>query len=118
MTNRSTPRFQQTRFQLRVTEASDRLVRWAANPWRRLSLLLIVLLLGFVVGGGIGSISGALAFIDQITALICVVAIEAAARGRGPLLRRHGDRLGVQLLDCARIGVLYGLLLDGFKVVL
>jgi len=116
MTIRTTPRFQQTRFHLRVAQASDRLVSWAANPWRRLSLLLIVLLLSFVVGGGLGSISGALSYVDQMTALICVVAIEAAARWRGPLLRRHGDRLGVQLLDCARMGLLYGLLMDGFKV--
>jgi len=33
-----------------------------------------------------------------------------------PLLRRDGDGLGLQLLDMVRIGVLYGLLLDGFKL--
>jgi hypothetical protein len=38
------PKFQQTALQLIVNEAVDRLLRWAVNPWRRLSLLLIVLL--------------------------------------------------------------------------
>ena len=110
------PRFQQTRFQRRVTQVTDRLTSWATNPWRRFSLLLIVLLLGFVIGGGLGAVTGALDYIDQVSALICVIAIEAAARLRGRLLRRQGDRLGLQLLDMARIGVLYGLLLDGFKL--
>jgi hypothetical protein len=32
------------------------------------------------------------------------------------LLRRQGDRLILQLLDMARLGLLYGLLLDGFKL--
>jgi hypothetical protein len=32
------------------------------------------------------------------------------------LLRRQGDRLILQLLDMARLGLLYGVLLDGFKL--
>jgi len=40
-----------------------------------------------------------------------------AARCRPLLLRRpRHQRLGLQLLDMARIGLLYGLLLDGFKL--
>jgi hypothetical protein len=110
------PRYQRTRFQRQVSGCGERLAEWATNPWRRLSLLLIVLLIGFVVGGGLGSITGALSYIDQVGALVCVLVIEAAARLRAPLLRRSGDRLGLQLLDMARVGVLYGLLLDGFKL--
>ena len=53
---------------------------------------------------------------DPLGALICVLAMEAAIRARGPLLRRRGDRLALQMLDMARIGLLYGLLLDGFKL--
>lgn len=109
-------RFQQTRFQIRVAEASDRLKDWANNPWRRLSLLLLVLLLSFAVGGGIGTITGALSLLDPVGALICVVAIEIAARLRARLLDLPGDKLGLQLVDMARMGLLYGLLLDGFKL--
>jgi hypothetical protein len=32
------------------------------------------------------------------------------------LLRRQGDRLILQLVDMARLGLLYGVLLDGFKL--
>jgi len=92
-------------------------VRWAQNPWRRLSLQLIVLLISFSIGGVVGSITGALSKLDPVGALICVAMIELAIRLRGPLLRRRGDNLGLQLLDMARIGLLYGLLLDGFKLI-
>ena len=54
-------RYQQTGFQERVAQARAALESWAANPWRRLSLLLIVLLISFSIGGAVGSITGTLA---------------------------------------------------------
>lgn len=75
-----------------------------------------MLLAGFAVGGGLGAITGALSEIDQIPALVIVLLLEAAVRLRRPLLRHPGDRLGLQLLDMARLGLLYGLILDGFKL--
>jgi hypothetical protein len=110
------PSFQQTRFQQRIVAAATALETWATNPWRRFSLLLIVLLLAVVVGGTLGSISGALAYFDPISALVCVLLIETAVRQRPGLLQGRRDRLALQLLDVARIGLLYGLLLDGFKL--
>jgi len=107
---------QQTRFQQELVSLSSRLERWAENPWRRLSLQLIILLLGFSIGGAVGSITGALAQLDPIGALVCVATLELAIRLRGPLLRRADQGLGLRLLDMARIGLLYGLLLDGFKL--
>ena len=65
----------------------------------------------------LGAITGALSYFDQLSALICVLALEMAARCRPWLLKRPRDqRLGLQLLDMARIGLLYGLMLDGFKL--
>ena len=107
---------QRTRLQSSLGGAWPRLERWAANPWRRLSLLLIVLLGAFVIGNAIGTLSGARAFLDPVAALLCVLLIEAAIRLRGPLRRRQGDRLGLQLVDMARLGFSYGLLLEGFKL--
>jgi hypothetical protein len=110
-------KYQQTRVQKRLIQAGDALAQWATNPWRRLSLSLIVLLVSFGIGGGLGTITGALSYFDQLSALICVLALEMAARCRPWLLKRPRDqRLGLQLLDMARIGLLYGLLLDGFKL--
>jgi hypothetical protein len=42
--------------------------------------------------------------------------MELAIRVRGPLLRRSTNNLGLQLLDMARLGFCYGLLLEGFKL--
>jgi hypothetical protein len=110
------PPFQDTRLQRRVIEARQRLGDWANNPWRRLSLLLIMLLSAFWIGSSISAITGAANESDPIAALICVLALELAARLRRRLLDRSGDRLPLQLLDTTRIGMLYGLLMEGFKL--
>jgi hypothetical protein len=107
---------QRTRLQQSLGGAWPRLEQWARNPWRRLSLLLIVLLSTFFIGNAVSTLIGARAFLDPPAALICVVLIEVAVRARKPLLRLPGDRLGLQLLDMTRIGFCYGLLLEGFKL--
>ncbi len=112
----SAPPPQRTRLQQSLGGAWPRLEQWAANPWRRLSLLLMVLLVAFVIGNAIGTVSGARAFLDPVAALLCVVLIELAIRVRGPLRRRPGDRLGLELVDMGRLGFSYGLLLEGFKL--
>ncbi|MEB3334797.1 MAG: DUF565 domain-containing protein [Cyanobacteriota bacterium] len=109
-------RYQPTRFQTSIAEAGLRLSEWARNPWRRLSLLLLTFLLSFVLGVGLGSISGALDLVDVVAALICVVVLEVSIRGRGALRRGPGDRLPLHLVDMARTGLLYGLLLEAFKL--
>jgi hypothetical protein len=113
--NSSRP-LQRTRLQQSLSGAWPRLEQWARNPWRRLSLLLIVLLGTFLIGNGVGTLTGARAFLDPPAALICVLLIELAIRARKPLRQRAGDRLGLQLLDMTRIGFCYGLLLEGFKL--
>jgi hypothetical protein len=112
----SFPPAQRTRLQRSLGGAWPQLEQWASNPWRRLSLLLIVLLGAFVLGNAIGTLTGARAFLDPVAALLCVVLIELAIRLRGPLRRRPGDRLGLELVDMTRMGFSYGLLLEGFKL--
>jgi hypothetical protein len=75
-----------------------------------------VLLGCFVLGNAIGALSGARSLLDPLASLLCVIAIELAIRLRRPLRRRGGDPLRLQLLDMARIGFTYGLLLEGFKL--
>ena len=106
---------QNTRLQRYGAQALLQLEGWAANPWRRLSLLLIVLLGGFSIGASLGSVAGALAFLDPLAALLCVGLTELAIRIRRPLLNQGGDQLSLGLLDMGRIGLIYGLLLEGFK---
>jgi hypothetical protein len=110
------PRYQQTRFQRNAVQVAERISAWAGNPWRRMSLRLIVLLVAFGIGTSLGTIAGQLTYLDPVASLLCVLAIEVAARSRRLLLESSGDRLSLELLDMGRIGLLYGLLLDGFKL--
>jgi len=75
-----------------------------------------VLLGSFFVGNAVGTLTGARSFLDPVAAVLCVAAIELAIRMRRPLLKRTGDRLGLQLVDMTRFGFSYGLLLEGFKL--
>jgi hypothetical protein len=108
--------YQKTRFHNTVAEAGFTLNSWASNPWRRLSLLLLTLLISFVIGVGLGTISGALDLIDLVAALVCVAVVEVSIRGRGSLRQGAAHRLPLHLVDMARMGLLYGLLLEGFKL--
>jgi hypothetical protein len=109
-------RLQQTRFHRSIDKAWERLERWATNPWRRLSLQLIVLLSFFVIGTQAGAITGAVDALDPLMALLAVALIELAIRLRPTLLQQDAARLRLALLDMARIGLLYGLLIEGFKL--
>jgi hypothetical protein len=108
--------YQNTRFQTRIAEAGARLSEWTLNPWRKLSLLVLTFLLSFLIGVGLGSITGALDLLDLVAAMLSVLVLEVSVRGRGVLRRAKGDRLPLHLTDMARMGLLYGLLLEGFKL--
>ncbi|MCT0249247.1 DUF565 domain-containing protein [Synechococcus sp. CS-205] len=107
---------QQTRLHRQVALLGEQLRSWADNPWRRLSLVLITGLGSFFFGGAVGMLTGALAYLDPLAALVCVVPIEISIRCRRWLMQRPQDRLTLQLVDAGRIGLLYGLLQEGFKL--
>lgn len=111
-----TARLQKTRLQISFGEATSRLDWWAENPWRRASLMLIALGASFALGNSIGAIAGALALMDPVAALITVAIWELMVRTRRHWARDQQKHLGRDLLDMARIGLLYGLLLEGFKL--
>ena len=111
-----TARLQSTRLQRSLGEASTRLDHWATNPWRRISLLLIALTASFMLGNGIAAISGSLNLMDPLASMLTVGVLEVMVRVRRHWARDHQTHLGRQLLDMVRIGLLYGLLLEGFKL--
>ena len=109
------PRLQSTRLQTNIGEANGRLERWALNPWRRLSLVVIALLLGFLIGSAVTSVAGVLGQMDPVAALLVVVICELGVRLRS---NKHGAAsLLLQLIDMLRIGILYGLFLEAFKLI-
>ncbi len=109
-------KIQSTRLHQSIGKAMERLELWASNPWRRYSLFLIVILSAFMIGSSIGAINGVLALMDPIGALLVVLVLELMVRLRRRWPSSRRSELSCQLLDSARIGLLYGLLLEGFKL--
>ena len=109
-------KFQSTSLHRSIDMSLDRLEAWTVNPWRRYSLLLIVLLVGFFLGSSIGSINGVLALMDPIGAFLTVLIMEVMVRLRRNRLLRKSNSISLNIIDNARIGLLYGLLLEGFKL--
>ena len=108
-------RLQSTRLQTNVGAALQRLDRWARNPWRRFSLLALAGLIGFLIGSAITSVAGVLGQMDPVAALVVVLATELTIRRRRS--SEPSLKLPQQLLDLGRIGFLYGLFLEGFKLI-
>ena len=103
---------QSTRLQRSFGALVQQLETWAGHPWRRLSVLAIAALFGFLVGSAITSVAGVLGQMDPVGALIVVLGTEVTVR-----LRRAGSpTLVEQVLNVSRIGLLYGLFLEAFKL--
>ena len=109
-------KIQVTNLQRNFGQALVLLAKWAENPWRRYSLFLITLLTGFVLGSAIGTINGVLALMDPLGAFLTVILLELMVRLRRYLPASKGSRIAVQVMDVARFGLLYGLILEGFKL--
>ena len=112
-------RRQATRLQRTLGSLGERFEQWADNPWRRLSVLTIAPLLGFLLGTAISSVAGVLGQLDPIMALVVVLGSEAMIRLRRQLSAAEEPRSSVVMgcLDFARIGFLYGLFLEAFKLI-
>tara|TARA_B100000161_G_scaffold32118_1_gene19142 strand:- start:365 stop:745 length:381 start_codon:yes stop_codon:yes gene_type:complete len=108
-------RLQSTRLQTNVGAALQRLDRWARNPWRRISLLALAGLIGFLIGSAITSVAGVLGQMDPVAALVVVLGTELTIRRRRS--SEPSLKLPQQLLELGRIGFLYGLFLEGFKLI-
>ena len=61
---------QKTKFQLKIVENIQTLSIWANNPWRRYSIALIVLLIGYFLGSSLGMVSAVLELMDPVSAFL------------------------------------------------
>ena len=59
---------QKTKFQLEIIKNAEVLSNWAINPWRRYSLALIILLVGYFFGSSLGMISAVVELMDPVGA--------------------------------------------------
>lgn len=106
---------QRTRLRQVMGESLHDLALWAANPWRHVSLLAVVFTTAFLLGNSITTVSGSLNLLDPMVAVVTIALTEVLVRQR-PRLRRQGNHLWLHLADGFRLGFLYGVILDGFRL--
>jgi Protein of unknown function (DUF565) len=108
---------QNTRLNNLLDAIAARLAVWLRNPWRRLSLLIISLLLGIFLGTAISTSAGQLAEWDIMAAGVLVVFTELASWIFYTTTRRRGTRsLLTDMLNALKIGVTYSLFVEAFKL--
>ena len=110
-------KYQSTEFSRNIVNIISRLDLWVANPWRKYSLLIIIFFFAFSFGSSIGMINGALALMDPVGAFFTVVLIEFFVRFRRLEIKRNEVRsISRSIMDSFRMGFVYGLFMEGFKL--
>ncbi len=107
---------QKTKFQLLVIDNFDSLSQWALNPWRKYSLALTVVLIGYFFGSSLGMISAVIELIDPVGAFLSVFFIETLIRFRRRFRLDRRKKLLVLLIDSFRLGLFYGFFTESLKL--
>ena len=115
---------QRTRLNTIVEVTGERFNRWLANPWRRFSLQIIMFFAGFLGANVVNLGSGQAGVFDPGIALLCLMAVELISwlyyrslPPRQSLTQVHPPRpLWLEIGHSAKLGFIYGLFLDAFKL--
>ena len=107
---------QKTNFQLKVVDNIQTLSRWANNPWRRYSISLIILLIGYFLGSSLGMVSAVVELMDPVAAFLSVVFIETLIVLRRNFRFEKKKKFLVLLLDSLRLGLFYGFFTESLKL--
>ena len=107
---------QQTRFQILIVDNLKTISNWAANPWRRYSVVLIMFFIGYFFGSSLGMISAVYNLMDPVGALISVLIIEILIIIRRVLFSDKNKKFLLLIIDFLRIGLLYGFFTESLKL--
>ena len=107
---------QRTKFQLKIVENVQTLSIWANNPWRRYSISLITLLIGYFIGSSLGMVSAVVELMDPVAAFLSVVLIEILIVLRRNFRSERKKKFLVLFLDSLRLGLFYGFFTESLKL--
>ena len=107
---------QKTKFQLKIVENIQTLSIWANNPWRRYSISLITLFIGYFIGSSIGMVSAVLELMDPVAAFLSVVFIEILIVLRRNIRSERKKKFLLLFLDSLRLGLFYGFFTESLKL--
>ena len=107
---------QKTNFQLKIVENIQTLSLWANNPWRRYSISLIIVLIGYFLGSSLGMVSAVVELMDPVAAFLSVVFIEILIVLRRNFRFDKKKKFLLLLLDSLRLGLFYGFFTESLKL--
>jgi positive regulator of sigma E activity len=114
---------QRTRLNTLVEITGDRLELLFSNSWRRISLSLISILLGFFMGSALATTAGQAAVWDIAVAALVVIFAELISRlvygrrnSRQDNLKPIVRSLYLDMLNLFKVGLMYNLFLEAFKL--
>jgi len=107
---------QKTKFQLNIVGNIQTISIWANNPWRRYSILLITLLIGYFIGSSLGMVSAVVELMDPVAAFLSVVFIEILIVLRRNFRSERKKKFLVLFLDSLRLGLFYGFFTESLKL--
>ncbi len=107
---------QKTNFQLKIVENIQTISIWANNPWRRYSITLIIVLIGYFLGSSLGMVSAVVELMDPVAAFLSVVFIEILIVLRRNFRFEKKKKFLVLLLDSLRLGLFYGFFTESLKL--
>jgi len=107
---------QKTRFQILIVDNLKTISYWAANPWRRYSVVLLMFFIGYFFGSSLGMISAVYNLMDPVGALISVLIIEILINIRRVLFGDKNKKFFLLIIDFLRIGLLYGFFTESLKL--
>ncbi|MEL6384686.1 MAG: DUF565 domain-containing protein [Cyanobacteria bacterium J06626_18] len=111
---------QRTRLATLLETATTRFSRWVFNPWRRLSLVIIGLLFGNFFAISISAIAGQAAKLDVVISAILLIATELISwlvyRRRAKRSADQQNSLLLEVMNAFKIGMIYGLFVEAFKL--
>jgi predicted exporter len=109
---------QRTRLTTLLETLGNRFGRWVFNPWRRLSLVIIGLLFGNFFGTAISTIAGQAAELDVLIAAFLVLGVEVISWlfYRRPRQTETRPSLALEISNAFKLGLIYGLFVEAFKL--
>ncbi|WP_373547317.1 DUF565 domain-containing protein [Chamaesiphon sp.] len=117
---------QRTRLSTLFDRLFGQLEQWSQNPWRRISILIISLLLGNFLATTVSTTTGQKAELDITVALILLTIVEIISwltygsnfgRRRPESVAILGQRpLWIAILNSLKLGLIYGLFVEAFKL--
>jgi Protein of unknown function (DUF565) len=117
---------QRTRLNTLFDRLFQQFNQWSQNPWRRLSIVIISLLMGNFLASIVSTTTGQKADLDITVALVLLTIVETVSwitygsnfgRRRSDAGAILGERpLWIAILNSLKLGLIYGLFVEAFKL--